>query len=168
MITLLTVHGIPASQGNKTAYPRQGKDGRLHVAMVEGKGPGRERFRSWRQAVTTAARDSLAEDPRPALDEPVRIDIEFRFALPAGDHYRSRHSQTPDSDKLARLVLDSLVDGGILVNDSRVCELHVRKLYGPEPGATIRIEPQGHLERADRERLKANAKARRAALRTAG
>lgn len=158
MTTTLIVHGQPAPQGSKSAYPRMGKDGKMHVAMVEGKGPGREKFISWRQAVATAARDSLDADPRPALDEPVKVDIEFRFPRPAGDRYVSFKSTKPDADKLARSVLDSLVDGGILVDDSRVYDLHVRKLYGPEPGATIRIEPQGHVEDRNRDLLKAEAK----------
>ena len=39
--TLLTVicHGQLATAGSKTGYPRQGKDGKIHVAMVDQRRP---------------------------------------------------------------------------------------------------------------------------------
>lgn len=49
----------------------------------------------------------------------------------------------PDADNIAKIVLDSMVDAGILEDDRFVCELHVHRFMvgtGAEPGVTITVE----------------------------
>ena len=140
-----------------------------HARVVEGTSTtGRMKHKSWREGVTSAVRDWLAEHPQSPLSEPVRVTICFRFPLPASDKYRTRHAQTPDIDKILRSTFDALVVGGLLKDDSFIYEVHATKLYaqGDFPvGASIRIYPCGHHELADREHQKARAKALRSARR---
>lgn len=154
----LRVVGVPAPQGSKSAFVRGGK-----VVTLEGKGAGRQRFTDWRQAVATAARDYVLEHPQEAISEAVEVSVAFLFPLPAGDPYRTRHTTRPDIDKLARAVLDALVAGGVLADDSRVFSLNVSKRYthGLPPGAVITLMPSGELEAADREELKRRAREQR-------
>jgi Holliday junction resolvase RusA-like endonuclease len=152
----LVVAGIPEPQGSKTAMIRRsGPPENWYAYVIEGSSDdGRRRFREWRASVAEEARKALIG--REALDEPVAVSIEFRF--PRGiDDYRVRHAVGPDLDKCLRTVLDALcTDAGLIVNDSRVCETHVRSRFVPTDhalgtGATIRIYPQGDVERTDQE-----------------
>ncbi len=160
----LEVVGLPSPQGSKTAVMIGG-----HARVIQaGSESGRMKHKSWREGVTTAARDWLTQHPRPPLCEPVRVTICFRFPLPASDKYRTRHAQTPDIDKILRSTFDALVVGGLLKDDSFVYEVQATKLYahGDFPvGATIHIYPCGHHELADREHQKKQAKALRSARR---
>jgi len=140
-----------------------------HARVVEGTSKtGRMKHKSWREGVTMAVRDWLVQHPQSPLCEPVRVNICFRFPLPASDKYRTRHAQTPDIDKILRSTLDALVVGGLLKDDSFIYAVHATKLYahGDFPvGATIHLFPCGHDEMADREHQKAQAKALRSARR---
>lgn len=49
----------------------------------------------------------------------------------------------PDADNIAKIVLDSMVEAGLLEDDRFVCELHVHRAMcgaGSEPGITITVE----------------------------
>ncbi len=135
---VLEVFGVPEPQGNKTGFVRAGK-----VVMVEGRRPdARARFASWRDGVTSAARDWQAEHNAPLLDEPCRLRLTFRMPRPATAPKRRHWPDTrPDVDKLTRAVMDALT-GVLITNDSRVCELEVRKVFAQDapPGVTIVLE----------------------------
>ena len=51
----LWVPGHPITQGNKTAFPFKGKDGKLHVSMTEGKGSGK--LKNWRSTIIAEMTD---------------------------------------------------------------------------------------------------------------
>lgn len=155
---VLSVVGVPAPQGSKSAYIRGGRP-----VMVDGTSKtARAGHQAWRQAVATAARDWLAEHPQAALDEPLAITVAFRFALTA-DRYRTRHSTKPDLDKLVRSTLDAITSAGLVVDDSRFYAITATKRYAHDlpPGADLTILPAGHAEASDREALKAAAAANR-------
>lgn len=117
------VIGTPAPQGSKTAV--RTKHGR--TVMLEGKGEGRRRHKTWRAAVAEAARDVAGHDDVEApLDGPLVLDVEFRFPMPASRsktvHALGRAPKTtaPDLDKLVRALGDGLTEGGLIRDDARI------------------------------------------------
>lgn len=135
----LQVVGTPQPQGSKTAFVRGGR-----AVLVEGRrGPARESFHSWREAVAQAGRDWQAEHTQALLDEPVDVDIIFWLPRPKSAPKRRCYPDgRPDLDKLGRAVLDAIT-GVLIVNDSRVVTLTSRKRFAVDmpPGATITIDP---------------------------
>lgn len=153
----LRVVGIPAPQGSKSRMP--------NGAIVEGSSKtGRAAVAAWRGAVADAARSWIVERGCPPMDGPLAVTIEFRFPLPKGDQHRIRHATKPDIDKLERATLDALKQGGLIADDARVYRVDKAKIYArDEPvGADITVESHAHLEAADREQSKADARSRRA------
>ena len=146
----LHVTGIAAPQGSKR-----------HVGngiMVESS----KSVKDWRNAIAAACREWLAEHPAEPLNDPVHVLVDFAFPKVASDPHRHWHSVKPDIDKLLRAVLDALVKGAVLRDDSRVAILQARKAYcvdGEPAGARIRIESLGASEAEAREESKARAKA---------
>lgn len=135
---VLEVYGIPEPQGNKTGFVRGNR-----VVMVEGRRPdARARFKSWREGVTAAAREWQAEHKAVLLDEPCRLRLVFRMPKPkSASKQRIWPDTRPDVDKLTRAVMDAIT-GVLITNDSRVCELDVRKTFAADapPGCTITLE----------------------------
>lgn len=135
---VLEVYGAPQPQGNKTGFVAGGR-----VVMVEGRRPSsREAFKSWRQAVEQAGRDWQTEHNAPLLDEPCKLTLRFRLQKPkSATKKRIWPDSRPDVDKLTRAVMDAITDV-LITNDSRVCELVVRKTYAVDvpPGCTITLE----------------------------
>jgi crossover junction endodeoxyribonuclease RusA len=136
----LTVHGLPAPQGSKSAV--RGKDGR--VRLLEGSTTSaRQRHRAWRDLVAQGAREAWGD--RDPLDCPVQVHI--RFFMPRPKSARKAlvwAAKKPDLDKLCRSVLDSLTDAGVLRDDSRVVQLHAEKslaFVGQTTGATVIVTP---------------------------
>lgn len=129
----LRVAGIPQPQGNKTVY---------NGHVVEGRTPAaREAFKSWRGAVTDAARAACAEHgPFPA--GPLHLSLTFWMPRPAS----ARKGEVwcwkrPDIDKLERAVLDALEQSGLIGNDSQVVTVVASKPYAVDraPGVEVAI-----------------------------
>ncbi len=124
----LEVDGEPGPQGSKTLY-----GGR----MVESS----KRVKPWRAAIKSVATKAGYCMP----DGPVAAIIWLFMPRPKTvrtrpyPHMRGAH--TGDIDKLVRSTLDALADAGVLVDDSRVVDLHVRKRYADlrGPGAVIHL-----------------------------
>lgn len=138
---VLHVYGVPQPQGNKTGFYNK-NTGR--VSMVEGRRPkSRAEFKSWREGVTTAARDwQEAHGGILPLDVPLQVDITFWLPRPkSAPKRRIWPDRSPDIDKLARAVLDGIT-GVLVTDDARVVELLARKRYATDcaPGAKITIE----------------------------
>lgn len=100
------------------------------------------RTSTWRTAIATAA----AAAPLGTFAEPhqaIGVEITSTLARPA--HHRGArglranapefptNTRTGDVDKLARLVLDALVDARILVDDAQVVEVVSRKAFPEDP-----------------------------------
>ena len=127
-MTLVTfeILGVPAPQGSKTRMP--------NGAIVEGGSrTGRAKHKAWRHAVAAVARDIAAGLDGP-LDEPLRLEITFRFPMPKSRPALARkagiwpHAVKPDIDKVLRTTLDGLTDGGLIRDDSRVCQVDMDAL----------------------------------------
>lgn len=164
----LHVVGVPAPQGSKSAIV--GRNGR--AVIVEGKDDGaRARHRSWRAAVTQAARDWLTDHPQSALAEPVRVSFTFRFPVVKSDPFRTFHITRPDGSKVQRAVEDALVDAGLLADDSLIWSWSGEKRYcaaGEPAGCVIEIAAMGEVEAAHRVAKKTAAAAAKKAAAMAG
>lgn len=134
MTVTIAVRGIPAPQGNHRVNP-SGATYETSKAV----GPWREAVR----AETQRRLGALGHAALPAPGTPTVVEIEFDMPRPASAPKRQTHPvKRPDLDKLARAVLDGLVAGGALADDSQVTCLRLRKAYAvypATPGALISI-----------------------------
>lgn len=80
-------------------------------------------------------------------DIPLRVEIDAFFPTPKATSKKRynmmlegkiRHTKKCDADNLAKAICDAL-NGIAYYDDSQVCELLVRKYYGPSPCVTVRI-----------------------------
>lgn len=126
------VPGHPAPQGSKQAFVR----GKRAVLVEVSK-----RVKPWREAVQDAA---ITHGCQP-LDGPVSVKLTFLMPRPKAMPKKANLTmiQKPDSDKLARAVLDALT-GVCFDDDSQVTRLLVVKRRAgtaEEPGVMILVEP---------------------------
>jgi Holliday junction resolvase RusA-like endonuclease len=78
-----------------------------------------------------------ARGPRTPIDEPVVVDVQAYHARP--QRLRRRVDprdglpapKKPDLDNVCKLAMDALVKAGVLVDDTRVVELHAASWYCP-------------------------------------
>ena len=142
------VRGLPVAQGSARAFMAGGK---AHIAS-EGNRP-RSPLGSWRSSIAQEARTTIGMDP--AITGPVAVSAVFWMPRPRS-HYlpanRTRPAPVlrvdapvfcmtkPDSDKLARAVLDAITVVAI-GDDAAVVILSAQKRYAdPHPvGVRIRI-----------------------------
>lgn len=144
----LRIEGVPMPQGSKTAVVRAGR-----AVLLDGRrGPARAAHAAWRKAVAAAAGAELARRRGLApFDDACVVHVTFLLARPKSIPKKRRYPHTnPDLDKLQRALLDGLVDGGLLVNDSRVVDINAKKRYAvDEPaGAVVTIHHAGPQEMA--------------------
>jgi crossover junction endodeoxyribonuclease RusA len=127
----IVVDGTPKSKGSLRHVGR----GRL-VEQVKGS-------TTWRGQVAMASRQQYRGEP---IGVPAVVEFVVIVAAPKSAPKRRvtlpATRSSGDLDKHARNILDALVDGGVLVDDSRVVELRGRKrhcLPGEAPGALIEV-----------------------------
>lgn len=87
---------------------------------------------AYRQAI------ALSWRPRPMLEGPLRLEIEFTFVRPKSAKRRQWHTVKPDASNCVKAVEDSL-NGVAWRDDSQVVELVVRKGYGEQASTTITV-----------------------------
>lgn len=87
---------------------------------------------AYRQAI------ALSWRPRPMLEGPLRLEIEFTFVRPKSARKRQWHTVKPDASNIVKGVEDAL-NGVAWRDDSQVIELVVRKSYGETAGTTITV-----------------------------
>ena len=105
---------------------------------------------SWKRNI----RQTALEEGIKKVPGPVAISLFFRFPRPKSHFGTGRnahlvkasapsfHAQKPDTDNLAKAVLDSLCDGGFIDDDANVVSLLVCKSWeslGEPAGVDIRI-----------------------------
>lgn len=138
MITF-TVYGIPVPQGSKV--PVKNAVGRI----VGSRESNASRLRPWRQEVADGAQ--AMADKHGCLDGPLKLVVTFRFPMPKSapkvDRVRGWRpkSTTPDADKILRAVGDAMKAGGLVVDDARFADIHVRKVevFNEWTGAEISV-----------------------------
>lgn len=131
----LFITGTPKPQGSKSAFRRGNK-----IVMVEAS----KGLPEWRTAVIDAVKQNIHE--RMSLDkfsEPVKVSCVFVLPKPQKPKF-AVPGVKPDLDKLVRGLLDPLVIGGLLQDDSLVVELSASKVYVgdtmPVPGCRVIVE----------------------------
>lgn len=120
----IEVAGIPAPQGSK----RHVGGGRM-VEVSRAVGPWREAIRAETQRAVIGT-----------IDRPVSVSVMFRLPRPKSTPARTAFpAKRPDLDKLVRAVLDGLVAGGAIADDSQVVVLRAAKTFSGRqpPGCTI-------------------------------
>lgn len=149
----MTIPGVPKPKGSLRCV---GRRGRVAHQLLEDPRPGQ---REWRDRIADTARTRVRTKADPL--EPVAVDVAFVLPRPAYHYGTGRNAgqikpqhlaavptgqNTGDTDKLCRLLLDALQDGGLLHDDAQVVTLTATKAYvGPEalpwPGARITVRP---------------------------
>jgi len=120
--------GVPKGQPRPKAFSRGG-----HAAVYD---PGTAE--GWKGQVAMAAKHKRPEGP---LEGPLELILGFYFPRPKS-HFRTGknahilkkgvsdfHTSKPDSDNLAKAVMDAMTQLGFWVDDSQVCHLSIRKFY---------------------------------------
>lgn len=117
----ITAYGIPQVQGNHRVA-RTGKFAKIRDAN--------ENLPGWRLLVSNLARQDFKGD---MILGPVELNVVFWIARPkSAPKTRDVRPLTRgggDWDKLARAIGDSLVDAGVMKDDSQIVEAHVSKRY---------------------------------------
>jgi Holliday junction resolvase RusA-like endonuclease len=127
--------GIPKGQPRPRAFARGG-----HAAVYD---PGTAE--GWKSQVAIAAREHIPDVP---LDTPIKLRLGFILPRPKA-HQRANGllkdgaplfcAKKPDADNYAKAVMDALTLLRVWNDDCQVCELYVRKTYGPQPGCLVSI-----------------------------
>lgn len=126
-----TVYGIPQPQGSSKAFIPKGWS-RAIITSANAKN------KPWRQQVSGMALDAmqgLAIAPRASG---VSVTCHFYFDRPKSVKKIGPKTTKPDSDKLARSVLDALT-GIVFEDDSQVTDLQVTKAFGSPARAELKI-----------------------------
>lgn len=138
------VPGIAQPAGSKKGFVVRSKDtGKLRAIITD----DAKKSRPWKSIVGTIAAANWRGAP---VDEPLALSIEFTMPRPQS-HYGTRagqrylradaphfHAGKPDATKLLRAAEDALT-GIVWLDDSRIVDQHVRKVYGEQPGCAIRV-----------------------------
>ena len=134
------VSGVPQPGGSKRAFVNK-KTGRAIITE------DCKRNKGWRSMVADAARPVAPTVP---IMEPVEMHITFVMPRPKG-HFGSGknaatlkpsapwgHTVKPDATKLVRSTEDALT-GILWHDDAQIVVQVIRKIYGPQPGASVTI-----------------------------
>lgn len=129
--------GIPKAQPRVKAFRRGNHAGVFDPGTADG----------WKLTVAAAAR--VAWD-RQKFAGPLHLVLLFVLPRPKA-HYRTNgelkphapfwHESKPDSDNLAKAVMDAVTQLGIWIDDSQVVRLEVQKSYGERPGCIVVLKP---------------------------
>ena len=92
----------------------------------------------WIALVETAAKAVAAI--RGMQAGPLSVRVGFYFPTPVKSRHSQPHIHRPDSDNLAKLVLDCLMRSGLIGDDSTVSALQIQKTWGKEGRAIIIID----------------------------
>jgi crossover junction endodeoxyribonuclease RusA len=110
-------------------------------------------LKAWRKVVAWKAWEAAKASGYQPHTGPHAVDLRFVMPAPKRDHGRlarldasAWHLRRPDLDKLARGILDALVEAAVLADDGLVSELVARKVLSgtvadPEPGVWITVAP---------------------------
>lgn len=153
MAVTLTIPGTPKPKGSLKCLGRVGK---VPHQLTEDYRPGQK---EWRDRIA----DTVRRKVRTRYEHGIPVGVEVTFTLPRPKHHygtgrnanvlKERFAWEPptnqgtgDVDKMLRLLLDALQDGGLLANDAQVVDTRAVKVYVndplgralPYPGAVIR------------------------------
>lgn len=139
------VHGVPVPKGNL----KRSRYGRTYFEA---------HVTAWCDTMATACKAAYRGAMGPTAQPhsgPVAVELAFSFERPASHGKGQRRGvrvgkaaktlppctshRLGDLDKLSRNVLDSLTNGGVIVDDSHVVRLVAAKEYGGSAGVMVRV-----------------------------
>lgn len=123
-----TVYGQPIPQGSLKAF-KHAKTGAVITTSDNVK------TKPWKQQVSGTA--LAVRGTKTVSDKPIVLFMRFFLARPRTVK-RDRPIVKPDTDKLARAVLDALT-GIVYKDDAQVVEIHARKCYDDEARCEITV-----------------------------
>lgn len=98
----------------------------------------------WRKWVERAAFSAVMHrgDPVPVFRGPVRVRMVFTFEPPRRERERigTPHTHKPDTDNLAKLVMDAMQRAGVFHDDALVAQCPVEKWWGERAGVVVLTE----------------------------
>lgn len=120
------VPGIPAPQGSKKGFV-VGK----RAVLVDA---NKDVLKPWRAEIAKAS------DLGVMFEGAVSVSATFYLPRPKSVK-RLLPTAPPDLDKLMRALGDGMKDGGLLRDDSIICDENIKKRYadGREPGVTVTV-----------------------------
>lgn len=124
----LTTYGTPAPKGSLKCI---GARGPIKHQLIEDDKTGARK--TWRNHLTTAAQGLADRLGEPLGQNGAAVAIGALFVLPRPKSATKRLLPTTrsggDLDKFCRMACDALVDGGVIVDDSRIALLLSMKVY---------------------------------------
>ena len=86
-------------------------------------------------------REALAA--RIGIGAPLRVGLEFLFETKTESRHGNHHTQVPDCDNLAKLVLDVFSRANVWSDDCIVAELKISKMWSPiaRQGVLVTVSP---------------------------
>lgn len=126
-MTVFRVDGVPVPQGSKKGFVV----GRRAVLVDDNK----VLLKPWRAKIAKAVDLGVTYD--------CAVIVEAIFYLPRGKTVTRKYPTTvPDLDKLMRALGDGMTDGGLIRDDSIICDENIKKRYadGCEPGVTVTVK----------------------------
>jgi hypothetical protein len=107
----------------------------------------------WKATVSQAARSAMGSQ-EPTLEN-VAVEMLFTYPARGGEsdgtpcstpvrpgpkpgQWSKQDRTIPDTDNLAKLVLDAM-EGIVYANDVQVVDFRARKVFGPEPGVWVTV-----------------------------
>jgi crossover junction endodeoxyribonuclease RusA len=128
------VSGTALTQGShRIGWTKRGRA----VVVPDG---GQRRLQVYREQIRVAARLAMGQHPSHfPVDGPIWLSIDFVRKAPKRGARQGYAATRPDIDKLARAVLDALT-GVLYHDDAQVVDLHLSKIWAPDPRTLIRFE----------------------------
>jgi len=120
------IEGVPAPKGSKKL---------IHGRLIEAS----PRLTEWNKALDAALTEQYSQHFAMEV-RPVHVELTFRMPQPKAHRGQVWHVKRPDIDKLARAVLDSMTRTGVLLDDSIVASLTVRKMYASDLPTGVDVE----------------------------
>lgn len=91
---------------------------------------------AWKAKIKAAVSQVPLELPK----GPLSCSMWFRMPTQRKARFEKPHTQVPDIDNLAKLVLDAIQDTGLLVNDSLVARLSLEKTWSSQDQSGVLVE----------------------------
>lgn len=123
-----TCYCHPEPQGSAKGFPIRRANGKMGVSITT----DNKKLKPFRHALTQLALEQSVEWVPPFAGKHVPVSLEavcYFQKPPSAPKKREVPAVKPDSDKLARAILDALT-GVLFADDAQVVDLIVRKRYG--------------------------------------
>jgi Holliday junction resolvase RusA-like endonuclease len=138
----LNVHGIPKPQPRQRHRISKRRGG--GPQFVQNYTPRNDKVQDWKSAIKQRALFDEVAFRR--ISGPISLSVMFFMPIPKSLQKKvselDPHIKVPDTDNLAKAVMDALTDCGVWEDDKQVYRSSFSKVYSSDPGAKIVIEYQ--------------------------